>query len=115
MSNGIKHTPGPLQAHVDCPNWYGFEAKFFEVTTEDSGIVAFIKDGMCRDTAVANTRLFAAAPELFSALEDLVNMLDVLDRPKGPLYKSAVEALNKARGQCPATSTAPSGGHSGQL
>ena len=101
MSNG--HTPGPLQAHIACPNWYGFEARFFEVTTEDSGIVAFIKDGICRDTAIANTRLFAAAPDLLEALEMIVAEADSYTARTGkPVYNwldQARAAIAKAKGQ----------------
>lgn len=91
-----KHTPGPLQAHVAASNWYGFEASFFEVTTEDSGIVAFVKDGRCRDTAIANTRLFAAAPDL---LEFALLFLERNGADETWMTTKARAAIAKARGE----------------
>ena len=67
-----KHTKGPYKAHVTRPSWYGMEAKFFEVTDANGVVLAFIKEWSdAAQESQANTKLFAAAPELLEALRQI--------------------------------------------
>lgn len=91
------HTQGHFTAHTDCPNWYGFEARFFEVTAKDGVIVCFVKEWPDSvEESKANARLMAAAPELVDALSKMLYGDDPL-----AAREKAEAAIAKATGTWP--------------
>jgi len=67
------HTKGPFTANCESPNWYSFDAPFFEVTAADGLILAFVKSW--KDSpkeAIANASLFAASNDLLSLAKQWV-------------------------------------------
>lgn len=77
-----KHTPGPLE--------YCFEGGTVAFIVEPDGTVvaklSVIENTSGHSALVANTRLFAAAPELLKALEKALLMCDKMTDGNGP-YK----------------------------
>ena len=95
----LKATPGPWETSL----WRNlFGVSRFSVC---AGPGSFTEKTICErhasennETVMANMTLIAAAPELYSALNALVQECGVIDAPEGNLL-AAIEALAKARGE----------------
>ena len=97
-----KWTPGPWKAHF---------AEAYVVTGPDRGRVAMMMNlkgphGMggrrSGDEAAANARLIAAAPDLYKALQDCLDVLEhglCSPAEARPEIRQAIEALAYARGK----------------
>jgi hypothetical protein len=86
MSDKVKHTPGPWQAHGP-------------VVTADGCRISQTHFG---DNADADARLIAAAPCLLTVLERLVAVADDCDpEPRWAVIAEAGAAIAKAKGETP--------------
>ncbi len=110
MAGETKWTPGPWdgsdRGRKDS-NFGGFSCR----VRADAGTVAKVYElgrwDECQDTARANARLIAAAPDLYAALEELVARRDKESAAYGGLspdgsdgrYARARAALRRARGE----------------
>jgi hypothetical protein len=93
----FKGTPGSLSVS-SVGQWYDLEAKFFEIYNDKNLIV-----GLCKvwsdapEEALANARLFSAAPELLESLQEVMAALTKLGFD-GSVERKAQAAINKALG-----------------
>jgi hypothetical protein len=98
------HTPGPWNA-VNCsPNCSDMLLEVFDANSHNICSIHKNERGTQMTEKRANARLIAAAPELFNALNDVVNDLrgwcGVVARSRGahsPEYFAACARLRKAR------------------
>lgn len=82
-----KHTPG---------NWY-IAGPPFHVMSDHEGVIEDTHTVVCRASNVNDARLIAAAPELLSACEGLLNALP--SATTHPAIKAARSAIAKAKGE----------------
>lgn len=92
-----KHTAGPLE--------YCFEGGTVAFIVEPDGTVvaklSVLENSSGHSALVANTRLFAAAPELLEALEALLNLHDDGDYDGPDPAEQARAVIAKAKGEQP--------------
>lgn len=92
-----KHTPGPLE--------YFFEGGTVAFIVEPDGTVvaklSVIENSSGHSALVANTRLFAAAPELLEALERLLGGWQSDTDTLNKQVDFAHTAIAKAKGEAP--------------
>ena len=106
-------TPGPWEAddvfyQRDLRTWLNIRAPNVTGDLGEFFVAAVSSDPQHRETTAANARLIAAAPELYEAVETLVNHLNeriddaCKNNPEsGPVFTGIVaaqDALAKARG-----------------
>lgn len=96
MTNETKHTPGPWQAgRADMASIVdGVDSKWIYAGDEYVAIASGRVTGTW-ETVMANAHLIAAAPELYEALEDAVDLLTAA----GYSTLEHRAALAKARGE----------------
>jgi len=109
-----KHTPGPLRACGETRG--GCQCKMVWSTSADIPVAAALsaedETYTCghdcdQETAIANARLIAAAPDLLAALESLASIVNEETTkfpanrvvPAGVAYAAAVAAIARARGE----------------
>ena len=96
------HTPGPWSVETMRPHTYGMEsvnAPTVMHVADCSGAIGIGPHGAClnvdTDQIEANARLIAAAPDLFSCLQDIVTKWGF---PNTPEWHHARAVLDKAKG-----------------
>lgn len=102
-----KFTPGPWsKAHLNemgCRCGYVFSegsetvAKVLYNDKEDANYCRY-EEYLSLETARANAALIAAAPDMYAALEELLDTVSNADETSGA-YEKATAALAKARGE----------------
>lgn len=75
----MTHTPGPFKVMPKSENGtftYAIVKEIYEGDPASSYCVAWTVDALKNGEDLANAHLFAAAPEMLSALKDIFRMLD---------------------------------------
>jgi len=89
----MKHTEGPWDVAFDTD-------KHILVGCKERGICIVPNEGGADEPIkVANARLIAAAPEMFEALETMVEMVEMNGFIRDYAMEIAREAIRKARGE----------------